>query len=126
MWAAAEFDALCLVYSHGAAVPYPVQVDGAEILMEFIGEGQTAAPRVAQTIADIDLPGVGPLSASLGIAVYPEHATTPERLERLADAALYTAKRNGRNRVEVASPGPDGLSGDGQPIAIATADNADR
>ena len=30
------------------------------------------------------------------------HAATADRLERLADAALYTAKRLGRNRTEVA------------------------
>jgi RIO kinase 1 len=48
-WAAAEFGALCGLYEAGAAVPYPVQIVGTEILMEFIGdEDGTAAPRLAQ------------------------------------------------------------------------------
>ena len=51
-WAAAEFDALSLMYERGAPVPYPVQVDGTEVLMEFIGDGTTAAPRLAQLRAE--------------------------------------------------------------------------
>jgi RIO kinase 1 len=47
-WALAEFNALCTLWSLGVPVPYPVQVDGGEILMEFIGQGRTAAPRLAQ------------------------------------------------------------------------------
>ncbi|MEO8093979.1 MAG: RIO1 family regulatory kinase/ATPase [Pseudolysinimonas sp.] len=46
-WAFAEFDALSLMYERGAPVPYPVQVDGTELLMEFIGHGTVAAPRLA-------------------------------------------------------------------------------
>jgi RIO kinase 1 len=48
-WARAEFDALCLLHEAGVAVPYPVQVHDTELLMEFIGEGREAAPRLAQT-----------------------------------------------------------------------------
>jgi RIO kinase 1 len=47
-WSFAEFDALCTLYELGAPVPYPVQVNGTELLMEFIGDGRTAAPRLAQ------------------------------------------------------------------------------
>ncbi len=47
-WAFAEFDALSRMYAAGAPVPYPVQVNGTELLMEFIGHGVTAAPRLAQ------------------------------------------------------------------------------
>lgn len=47
-WALAEFDALSRMYSAGVPVPYPVQVNGTELLMEFIGHGATAAPRLAQ------------------------------------------------------------------------------
>jgi RIO kinase 1 len=51
-WAAAEFDALKRLYDVGVPVPYPVQVHGTEVLMEFIGHGRTAAPRLAETRPD--------------------------------------------------------------------------
>jgi diguanylate cyclase (GGDEF)-like protein/PAS domain S-box-containing protein len=41
------------------------------------------------------------VTISLGVAVFPEHGTTADSLIRAADQALYQAKRNGRNRVEV-------------------------
>jgi RIO kinase 1 len=48
-WASAEFDALSRFWLLGAPVPYPVQLDGSEIMLEFIGEPDgTAAPRLAQ------------------------------------------------------------------------------
>ena len=49
-WAAAEFAALSQLWTAGVAVPYPVQILGTEILMEFIGDASTgtAAPRLAQ------------------------------------------------------------------------------
>ena len=73
------------------------------------------AERVRAAIAEITLPGTNvPVTVSVGVAGFPDHANTLERLERLADAALYVAKRQGRNRVELASveagpdlPGPD-------------------
>ena len=49
-WANAEFSALCKFYLAGVPVPYPVQVLGTEVLLEFIGEPDgTAAPRLADT-----------------------------------------------------------------------------
>jgi diguanylate cyclase (GGDEF)-like protein len=79
-----------------------------------IGVALEVAERVRATIAEVTLPGTDvPVTASIGVAGFPSHASTPERLERLADAALYVAKRQGRNRVELAStdtgpslPGP--------------------
>ncbi|MGA1813841.1 RIO1 family regulatory kinase/ATPase [Frondihabitans sp. 4ASC-45] len=52
LWAWAEFEALSRLYARGLPVPYPVQISGTEILMEFIGDGATAAPRLAQMKAD--------------------------------------------------------------------------
>ena len=49
-WANAEFTALGQLYLAGVPVPYPVQVLGTEVLLEFIGEPDgTAAPRLAET-----------------------------------------------------------------------------
>jgi len=52
-WANAEFTAVCRVHSAGVPVPYPVQIIGTEVLLEFIGEPDgTAAPRLAETAPD--------------------------------------------------------------------------
>ncbi|WP_426187258.1 serine protein kinase RIO [Microbacterium sp. TWP3-1-2b2] len=51
-WSFAEFNALCRMWELGAPVPYPVQVNGTEVLMEFIGTDATAAPRLAQERGD--------------------------------------------------------------------------
>lgn len=59
-----------------------------------------------------------PVTVSLGIAVYPEHGDTYEDLVRSADAALYLAKRDGRNRVSVAAAA-DGAGTESLPPAYA-------
>ena len=48
-WAVAEWQALCSLWSAGVPVPYPVQIDGTEILMEYVSVDGAAAPRLAQT-----------------------------------------------------------------------------
>ncbi|MEU4622938.1 RIO1 family regulatory kinase/ATPase [Actinoplanes sp. NPDC023801] len=60
-WAAAEFGALGRLWEIGregglVCVPYPVQLIGTELMMEFIGDWETgeAAPRLAQVRADPD------------------------------------------------------------------------
>jgi len=55
-WAYAEWGALVRCHELGLPVPYPVQVDGTELLMEWIttADGETA-PRLAQVRPDRDL-----------------------------------------------------------------------
>jgi RIO kinase 1 len=49
-WAGAEFSALTRLYAAGVPVPYPVQILGTELLLEFIGSADgIAAPRLAET-----------------------------------------------------------------------------
>jgi RIO kinase 1 len=49
-WANAEFSALCRLFGARLPVPYPVQITGTEVLLEFIGDDDgTAAPRLAET-----------------------------------------------------------------------------
>jgi RIO kinase 1 len=48
LWARSEWTALNQLFAAGVPVPYPVQLDGSEILMEFVGDGDAAAPRLQQ------------------------------------------------------------------------------
>jgi diguanylate cyclase (GGDEF)-like protein len=59
------------------------------------------AEKLRGTIADAQL-GVGSITASLGVASFPEDGLDAEQLLRRADGALYAAKDHGRNRVELA------------------------
>jgi diguanylate cyclase (GGDEF)-like protein len=73
------------------------------------------AERVRAAVAEISVGGTDvSVTASIGVVGFPDHATSLDRLEWLADAALYLAKRQGRNRVELADPAaadsPDGLA----------------
>ena len=42
------------------------------------------------------------VSASIGVALYPEHGETAEQLIKIADAAMYLAKHNGKNGYRIA------------------------
>jgi len=44
------------------------------------------------------------VTASLGVALYPDHAASAEPLMRAADRALYDAKGAGRNQVKICEP----------------------
>lgn len=66
--------------------------------------------RIRQRIALLAVPtrelGQQPLtglSASIGVACYPEHGDAVESLLHAADGALYAAKRAGRNRVRMSN-----------------------
>jgi diguanylate cyclase (GGDEF)-like protein len=40
------------------------------------------------------------ITASIGVSLYPDHGSNPQQLLRHADSAMYSAKRNGKGRVE--------------------------
>ncbi|WP_231747549.1 serine protein kinase RIO [Auraticoccus cholistanensis] len=54
-WAAAEWAALVRLWQLGVPVPYPVQIDGTEILMELVAHDGEVAPRLAATRPAADL-----------------------------------------------------------------------
>jgi len=54
-WAWAEWESLKRCYVAGLPVPYPVQIDGTEILMELITVDGEPAPRLAGTRPEPDL-----------------------------------------------------------------------
>lgn len=57
------------------------------------------AERLRARIEETHAPGIPMITASLGVATFPEHAGAREFLVTCADRALYQAKRAGRNRV---------------------------
>ena len=69
-------------------------------------EATAAAERLRSAVAEIEFNALNhahiPLTISVGVACTPVATDSPEVLLQAADVALYDAKRNGRNRVEVA------------------------
>ncbi len=61
-----------------------------------------AAERLRQRVAAEALEGIGRVTISLGVASCPAHALSERDLYAASDAALYAAKREGRDRVSVA------------------------
>jgi diguanylate cyclase (GGDEF)-like protein/PAS domain S-box-containing protein len=72
--------------------------------------GHVLAQHLLQAVRDcgaLPLDGIGaapPVSASIGYAIAPTDADQPLRLLQLADDAMYTAKRAGKNRVMHCDP----------------------
>src|SRR5205809_2878978 len=68
------------------------------------------AERMREDVAKLELRyddrPLGPVTVSLGVAVFPDHASESEELLRHADEALYLAKQTGRNRVVAYSADP--------------------
>jgi diguanylate cyclase (GGDEF)-like protein len=66
-------------------------------------DARVLGEKIREAIEEIEVPGVDrAVTASVGIAGYPNDAVDAETILRMADRALYSAKDRGRNRVEVA------------------------
>ena len=72
------------------------------VMPETEGDGAAdVADRVRKQLAAEKLPGDA-VTLSFGVAEFPAHGDNPEALIAIADAALYQAKREGRDRVVIA------------------------
>ena len=81
----------------------PCRIGGEEfvvLLPKASPQGaQQVAERLRQVVASTELPAVGQITISLGVAHWPEHGLDMAQVFTLADTMLYAAKRAGRNRV---------------------------
>ena len=64
----------------------------------------TAAERIRKAIEARELDTIGHITASIGVASFPEHSDSLEEVLELTDQAMYQSKRQGRNRVTLAKP----------------------
>lgn len=77
---------------------------GGEEFAVILPETQLAgailvAERIRERIRFMDVPGVGRVTASIGVSNYPVNAVIKEDLIQAADHALYQAKESGRDSV---------------------------
>ena len=83
---------------------------GEEFCVILVDSGKAAALMLAEKLRlavlalEAPVAGATPLSISTGAATFPEDARDGAALVQAADAAMYAAKRAGRNRVEAAPP----------------------
>jgi diguanylate cyclase (GGDEF)-like protein len=84
---------------------------GDEILVLMpetsLEDALTVAERILRRVAALPLvveEKTIPLTASLGVAAYPQHGRDKDTLVSAADRALYQAKVQGRSRVHVFTP----------------------
>ena len=66
--------------------------------------GMIAAERIRKAIEEVEIEIIGHITASIGVATFGEHSTNLNELMELTDQAMYSSKKNGRNRVTLATP----------------------
>src|SRR5205807_3029958 len=72
----------------------------AVVMDECGGEDAVrVAERVQTRLAAVDFPGIGRMTVSVGLALGPEHGMNPRELAACAEAAMMTAKAQGKNQV---------------------------
>lgn len=109
-----------LLKANCRAEDIPCRYGGEEFMLILPGTDAEVAQRRAEAICGAVRQlvvrhrdqALGPVSVSIGLAVYSQQGCTSADLQRQADAALYQAKQAGRDRVVLAtSPLPSERTG---------------
>ena len=93
------------------SIDIPARIGGEEFDLLLAGVDSKgaciAAERIRKSIESQVLDTIGGVTASIGVATFLEHSDRIDELTELADQAMYKAKLNGRNRVELANKQSD-------------------
>jgi diguanylate cyclase (GGDEF)-like protein/excisionase family DNA binding protein len=87
--------------------------DEFTIILSGVGlpEAQRVAERARRLVAAVSLErGAAPVTITIGVALVPDHGATKDALIATADAALYTGKQAGGDRVVVPGEAPKARS----------------
>lgn len=82
-----------------------VDAEGAMKLAERARIAVERAPLTGETLEP-----VGPVTISVGVALFPDHGSSIEALIDVADRAMYASKEMGRNRVTMSGNEPEHLA----------------
>lgn len=88
------------------SIDIPARIGGEEFNLLLPGVDShgaaIAAERIRKSIESQVLDTIGGITASIGVATFLEHSDRIDELIELADQAMYKAKVNGRNQVQIA------------------------
>lgn len=94
--------------SNARSVDVAARMGGEEfnVLLPGINSdgAMVAAERIRKSIESVEIDTIGHITGSLGVATFFEHSDNVDELLELTDQAMYTSKREGRNRVTIAQP----------------------
>lgn len=89
------------------SIDIPARIGGEEFNLLLPGVdshgASIAAERIRKSIENQVLDTIGGVTASIGVATFLEHSDRVDELVELADQAMYKAKLNGRNQVQIVS-----------------------
>ena len=97
------------------------RLGGDEFALLLSGHGGSAlvaAEAILRRIETHELARGGSITASAGLAMFPDDGSTGDELIRLADSALYWAKEHGKNRASAYRPQDEELESSPAPIAV--------
>ena len=88
------------------SIDIPARIGGEEFNLLLPGVDSKgayiAAERIRKSIESQVIDTIGGITASIGVATFLEHSDRIDELMEMADQAMYKAKLNGRNQVQIA------------------------